>query len=168
MNELCSIVTLSSISEASSDCNFSRCLSLVSSLILSKADLVVNLRPETGGTHASWRSYHVWGSTGGTTICLGKPWLPFWGIIFVGSKTLGEKQSFSRWQKRVMQLYKVFKKGFVWRKYVFFFQRLFISFYGSFESTLEQPDVLLFRFGKLCSEATWRDGMNVWYSHGLV
>ena len=53
MNELCSIVTLSSISEASSDCNFSRCLSLVSSLILSKADLVVNLRPETGGTHAS-------------------------------------------------------------------------------------------------------------------
>ena len=100
---------------------------------------------------------------------LGKTMLPLKGEkIFVGSKTLGEKQSFSRWQNRVMQLYKVFKKGFGWRKYVFFFQRLFISFFGSFESTLEQPDVLLFRFGKLCSEATWLDGMNVWYSHGLA
>ena len=52
---------------------------------------------------------------------LGKTMLPFWGIIFVGSKTLGEKQSFSRWQKRVMQLYKVFKKGLAGENTCFFF-----------------------------------------------
>ena len=39
----------------------------------------------------------------------------------VGSKTLGEKQSFSRWQKRVMQLYKVFKKGLAGENTCFFF-----------------------------------------------
>ena len=125
-------------------------------------------RPETGGTHASWRSYHVWGSTGDAYDLLGKTMLPLKGDYFCWLQNVGRETIIFQVAKKSYAVIQGLQERVGWRKYVFFFQRLFISFFGSFESTLEQPDVLLFRFGKLCSEATWRDGMNVWYSHGLV